>query len=82
MGKAYVVMAIATGLMLLILLAVLLPWWMALILITAAAWLFWQEVTPILRHWRPERRGGWQRNALRWTRRDLPPDYPARERRE
>lgn len=82
MGKAYIAMAAVTGLVVLLLLAVLLPWWMALILVLGAGWLFWQEVMPMVRQWRPERRGGWQRNALRWTRREIPPNYPNRERQE
>jgi predicted DNA repair protein MutK len=72
MRKAYIIMAVLTYIVAWILLSLLLPWWLATIVMLGVAWLFWKEVTPMLRYWRPHRRTGWQRNALRWTRRDLP----------
>jgi hypothetical protein len=89
MRKAYLMMALALCLMLWGLLAVLLTWWLATLVMLGAAWLFWIEVAPLLHYWQPQRRSGWQRNALRWTRRDFSDletgeryDYHHRERRD
>ena len=88
MRKAYLLMALVTGLVVWALLTMLLNWWLATLVMLVVAWLFWKEVTPLLRYIRPYRRTGWQRNALRWTRREWPEvdsgDWPGhrRERRE
>jgi len=73
MRRAYLVLAIVMSLLLWFVLAsLLMSWGLATLLVLGMAGLFWLEVTPQLRAWRPQQRNGWQRNALRWTRR--PPD--------
>jgi hypothetical protein len=73
MQKAYIITAVLVGLIVfLILIKVLIPWWLALALVLGAAWLFRVEALPLLHLLRPQRRGGWQRNALRWKRREWP----------
>ncbi len=71
MRKAYIAMAVGTFMLIWVLLALLLNWWLAALIVLLVVWLFYKEVTPILRYWRPQRRTGWQRNALRWERREM-----------
>ncbi len=71
MRKAYVVIAILTGLGIwLLMIMLLLPWWVATLLTVIVALIFWREAAPFIRYWQPENRhSGWQRNALRFKRR-------------